>query len=417
MLFFDLSVQNDGPELQIHLPNNGFRMIRFNESSDVRHILNSILMSIAPDQKINPLCYALRLRHTLTQEIIWLSPDTTMMQVMAHISNPMCANSECPNLDKSQVMERFGQLKSNSSSVHSSSVWRAELRVRYVPKDLRELYETDPRTCHYYFDQVKQDYIQSNSAQVDQDTAIQLCCLSIRHYYKEVKEPSDKKNHVDYIEKERGFSNFIPKSVIDSIKQKNLKKLIQTGYKKVYNFSEPEYMLKFFDLLRPHFQFEQERFLVTLSTGWNIEIDLIIGPHFGISYLKNANAEPTKVADFQDVVRIATSILPGQAACTSAPSTLLSASTTNGTSDQPDVTKKTAQSPLPHKKLLKSSKFSLGSNSSNSSSVSSTLNNSAQSSCSCADLKTQLKIKVSNNDDDLSIACNGIKVRSYFIMP
>lgn len=91
---------------------------------------------------------------------------------------------------------------------------------------------------------MKQDYFQSNTATIEQDIAIQMCCLGIRHYYKDTKETSDKKHHVDYIEKEIGFSNFMPKSVIDTIKQKNLKKLIQAGYKKVYNYTEMEYMLK-----------------------------------------------------------------------------------------------------------------------------------------------------------------------------
>lgn len=91
---------------------------------------------------------------------------------------------------------------------------------------------------------VKHDFIQSNVTMVDQDVAIQICCLGIRHYYKETNQTSDKKHHIDYIEKEIGFSNFIPKTVIDAIKQKNLKKLIQTGYKKVCNLTEMEYMLK-----------------------------------------------------------------------------------------------------------------------------------------------------------------------------
>lgn len=92
--------------------------------------------------------------------------------------------------------------------------------------------------------QVKQDYIQMNQPSIDQDIAVQLCCLGIRHYYKDTNQSSDKKHHIDYIEKEIGFSNFIPKSVIETIKQKNLKKLIQAGYKKVYAYTDVEYMLK-----------------------------------------------------------------------------------------------------------------------------------------------------------------------------
>lgn len=99
-------------------------------------------------------------------------------------------------------------------------------------------------TFLFFYNKVKQDYIQSNLTYIDQDTVIQLGCLGIRHYYKDTNQSCDKKHHIDYIEKEIGFSNFIPKSVIDTIKQKNLKKLIQAGYKKIFNYSEMEYMIK-----------------------------------------------------------------------------------------------------------------------------------------------------------------------------
>lgn len=237
------AAQSDIQTLHVHLPNHGFRMIRFDEASDVRQIINLIVGSMSPGQKTNPQSYALRLRHMLTKEILWMPPDTSMTQVMAHISNPICSNAECPNADKASS-QKLRQQHQKTIVGLSNSVWKAELRVRYIPKNLKELYEKDRTTCHFYFDQVKQDYIQTNVASIEQDIAVQLCCLGIRHYYKDTNQSSDKKHHIDYIEKEIGFSNFIPKSVIDTIKQKNLKKLIQTGYKKVYNYTEMEYMLK-----------------------------------------------------------------------------------------------------------------------------------------------------------------------------
>lgn len=85
-----------------------------------------------------------------------------MNQVMAHISNPSCSNAECPNLDK-LVQSKKSHQKTNSGSSssgaggHANSVWKAELRVRYVPKYLKDLYEKDRTTCHFYFDQVRKN--------------------------------------------------------------------------------------------------------------------------------------------------------------------------------------------------------------------------------------------------------------------
>ncbi|EAT43915.1 AAEL004666-PA, partial [Aedes aegypti] len=344
--------------LHVYLPNHGFRMIRFDEASDVRQIINLIVNSMSPGHKTNPQSYALRLRHVLTKEVLWMPPDTSMSQVMAHIFNPTCSNADCPNVDKSTIAKKIQQ-KTSGVVGHANTVWKAELRVRYIPKSLKELFEKDRTTCHFYFDQVKQDYIQSNIPNIDQDIAIQLCCLGIRHYYKDTNHSSnDRKQHLEYIEKEMGFSNFIPKSVIDTIKQKNLKKLIQAGYKKVYSYSEMEYMLKFFDLLRTQYTFDQEQFNVQLSSVWNIRVDLIIGPHVGISYSVNPQAPPTKVTDFESIERITTSVV--SSSCGSG----------SGSSEKKD------------KKGI---------------------------SCSCSEIKTQLRIKVNVNSEDLAITCDGIK--------
>uniref|UniRef100_A0A182PJM9 Focal adhesion kinase 1 n=1 Tax=Anopheles epiroticus TaxID=199890 RepID=A0A182PJM9_9DIPT len=383
----------DTQTLPVYLPNHGFRMIRFDEASDVRQIINLIVGWMSPGQKPNPQSYALRLRHMLTKEALWMPPDTSMSQVMAHIYNPSCSNADCPNVDKSTIAKRMQQ-KTSGAVGHSNSVWKAELRVRYIPKSLKELYELDRTTCHFYFDQVKQDYIQSNVPNIDPEIAVQLCCLGIRHYYKDTKHTSnDRKQHLDYIEKEMGFGNFIPKSVIDTIKQKNLKKQIQAGYKKVYSYSEMEYMLKFFDLLRTQYTFDQEQFNVQLSSSWNIRVDLIIGPHVGISYSVNPQAPPTKVTEFESIERITTSILP----------TSLTKSDHQGVSGKgPDLTS------------------SCGSNSSSGGDGgekgkkegkkgSSSASNSGSSACACAEIKTQLRIRVSGNSEDLAITCDGIK--------
>uniref|UniRef100_A0A182WDM7 Focal adhesion kinase 1 n=1 Tax=Anopheles minimus TaxID=112268 RepID=A0A182WDM7_9DIPT len=388
----------DTQTLHVYLPNHGFRMIRFDEASDVRQIINIIVGWLSPGQKPNPQSYALRLRHMLTKEVLWMPPDTSMSQVMAHIFNPSCSNADCPNVDKSTIAKRMQQ-KTSGAVGHANSVWKAELRVRYIPKSLKELYERDRTTCHFYFDQVKQDYIQSNVPNIDPEIAVQLCCLGIRHYYKDTNHTSnDRKQHLDYIEKEMGFGNFIPKSVIDTIKQKNLKKQIQAGYKKVYSYSEMEYMLKFFDLLRTQYTFDQEQFNVQLSSSWNIRVDLIIGPHVGISYSVNPQAPPTKVTEFESIERITTSILP--TSLTKSDHQGVSSGSGKGSKgkDQPDLTS------------------SCGSNSSTGDSdkgkkdgKKGSSTSSTGSQCACGDIKTQLRIRVSGNSEDLAITCDGIK--------
>lgn len=67
------------------------------------------------------------------------------------------------------------------------------------------------------------------------------------HYFRNVNStaiPEKKQQHIDYIEKEVGFNYFLPKSVISSAKPKNLKKVIHSTYKKLYQLTDIEYITK-----------------------------------------------------------------------------------------------------------------------------------------------------------------------------
>lgn len=79
---------------------------------------------------------------------------------------------------------------------------------------------------------------------IDLESAALLCGLSMLHYFRNVTTPNmpDRKQHVDYVEKEMGFSYFLPKSVIASAKPKNLKKIIHATYKKLHHLSDIEYL-------------------------------------------------------------------------------------------------------------------------------------------------------------------------------
>lgn len=61
--------------LYIHLPNHGFRVIRIDEAaSDVRQIISNLVGSMTSPVGVKPCTnyYALRLRHIVSKEILWL---------------------------------------------------------------------------------------------------------------------------------------------------------------------------------------------------------------------------------------------------------------------------------------------------------------------------------------------------------
>ncbi|XP_036333780.1 focal adhesion kinase 1 isoform X1 [Rhagoletis pomonella] len=350
------SLQNEEQMvLHLHMPNKGMRPININEANDtVQHVIERAVRSLIPGHMPNAHFYALRLNNVVTKEILWMTRSTGMNQVMRYIWYPICPNLECSNYENTRVKS------SNRNSVNS--VWRAELRIRYIPNSLAEFYEEDKTSCLYYFDQAKQDYVLSDPS-IDVDTAILLCCLSIRHYFKNtiIKAP-DKKHHIDYVEKEIGLNSFLPKSVISSVKPKNLKKLIQAGYKKVYNFTDIEYISKFFELLQSCKINSYEKFSVTLSSAWNISGILYIGPQIGISYQTHPQADLTGVATFKDIIKIVTLAIPR------------------------DNVSKESKKPFPN----------------------ATNAEDKYDPCKCWEVKTQLRITTRSNDEDLVITCDGI---------
>ncbi|KAL7045057.1 hypothetical protein ACKWTF_002144 [Chironomus riparius] len=364
--------------LYIHLPNHGFRMVRVDESnSDVRQIINNLVGSMTCVVGVKPYTqyYALRLRHIVSKEILWLPLTTPTRQVIDYISNESCSNINCPNFARSSPSvsdKNQHEAKENVPLGNSNCVWKIELRVRYIPKSLNEFLERDKISINYFFNQVKDDFVQSNISNIEQDLSVQLCCLAIRHYYKDARSSNDRKHHLDYIEKEMGFSNFLPKAVIDNIKLKNLKKLVQNQYKKIYQLSDTDYILKYFELLATVFDYDHEKFVVTLGQ-WNIGIDLIIGYNLGISYLTHSQAKPTKVTDFENIISLKTSILPNLQQSS------ISSSTNSG-------------------KGLHTSK-------SNDSNISQASNSTI---CGCNSIKSQLRIQVDGNSEDLAITCNGV---------
>lgn len=196
-----------------------------------------------------------------------------------------------------QVQEKY------SKKCTALNDWRYELRIRYIPSNMLELFEKDNVTFHFFYDQVRIDYLQTTRTNIDPEIAIQLCCLEIRNYFKDMPHMAlDKKSNLEYLEREMGWNKFLPKCIIDQIKPKTLRKLIQQNFKKVSaHLTEKDCLLKFFELLKPQFNFDEERFSVDLGNSWSIPVELVIGPHLAISYFTLRDTNPSRLADFEKV--------------------------------------------------------------------------------------------------------------------
>nr|XP_021484713.1 focal adhesion kinase 1 isoform X10 [Meriones unguiculatus] len=188
---------------------------------------------------------------------------------------------------------------------HPPEEWKYELRIRYLPKGFLNQFTEDKPTLNFFYQQVKSDYMLEIADQVDQEIALKLGCLEIRRSYWEMRGNAlEKKSNYEVLEKDVGLKRFFPKSLLDSVKAKTLRKLIQQTFRQFANLNREESILKFFEILSPVYRFDKECFKCALGSSWIISVELAIGPEEGISYLTDKGCNPTHLADFNQVQTI-----------------------------------------------------------------------------------------------------------------
>ncbi|XP_030639160.1 focal adhesion kinase 1 isoform X1 [Chanos chanos] len=247
--------------------------IRHGDATDVR----GIIQKIVDIHKVRCVsCFGLRLSHLKTGVVHWLHPD----------------------MGVSHVRERY-------EHGHPQDEWRYELRIRYLPKGYLNQFTEDQPTLNYFYHQVKSDYMMEIADQVDQDVALKLGCLEIRRFFREMRGNAlDKKSNYELLEKDVGLRRFFPKTLLDSVKAKTLRKLIQQTFKQFANLNDEQCILKFFEILSPIYRFDKECFKCALGSSWVISVELAIGPEEGISYLTDKGSTPTHLANFTQVQSI-----------------------------------------------------------------------------------------------------------------
>ncbi|XP_058866393.1 focal adhesion kinase 1 isoform X13 [Acipenser ruthenus] len=254
-------------------PCNWASNIRHGDATDVR----GIIQKIVDIHKVKCVsCYGLRLSHLQSEEVHWLHPD----------------------MGVSHVRETY-ELN------HPQDEWRYELRIRYLPKGFLNQFTEDKPTLNYFYQQVKNDYMLETADQVDQEVALKLGCLEIRRFFREMRGNAlDKKSNYELLEKDVGLRRFFPKSLLESVKAKTLRKLIQQTFRQFANLNDEQSILKLFEILSPVYRFDKECFKCALGSSWIISVELAIGPEEGICYLTDKGSTPTHLANFNQVQTI-----------------------------------------------------------------------------------------------------------------
>ncbi|KAK7906882.1 hypothetical protein WMY93_015494 [Mugilogobius chulae] len=253
-----------------------FKLVKCDSSWQIRAIIRSILISGRLGPNIEHTgCYGLLLKHLKSEEIHWLHPDLTV-----------------------------GEVEQRYESHHVEAEWRYDLRIRYIPVNFLEKFQDDRSTLVYFYQQVRSDYMQHHASKVSDGMALQLGCLEIRRFYKDMNAKGlEKKSNFELLEKEVGLDLFFPQQLINSMKSKQLRKMIQQTFLQYASLKEDDCMIKFFETLRDCVSYDEEVFPCELVQGWSLSVELVIGGR-GIRQRTQENAAPVFLADFKQIKRL-----------------------------------------------------------------------------------------------------------------
>ncbi|XP_065061772.1 focal adhesion kinase 1-like isoform X1 [Rhopilema esculentum] len=270
--------------LQVFIPNGETRTVKYGESSDLKTIIEILIKKLGASISIASKYYALRLEHESSKEHFWLNSNMLMSDV------------------RNRHEDRVGK-----------EGWRFTLRVRFFIKDLREFYKIDKTTYYFLYDQVRADYLTSVADSVDQETAFQFGVLEMKRFFNNMPQAAlDKKSNFEFIEKEFGLGRFLPPSITDNMKSKDIRKNIQKHFKQFSNLTEDQCVSEFFDRLVKIHRFDLEVYTCSLGSGWSITVHAVIGPNDGISYRAQEGTIITPMANFKQIRSIKISKMGSQ---------------------------------------------------------------------------------------------------------
>uniref|UniRef100_A0A7N6B384 non-specific protein-tyrosine kinase n=1 Tax=Anabas testudineus TaxID=64144 RepID=A0A7N6B384_ANATE len=251
-----------------------FKLVKCDSSWQVRAIIRSILVSgrLGPNVE-HAASYGLLLKHLKSEELHWLHPDLTV-----------------------------GEVEQRYESHHVEAEWRYDLRIRYIPVTFLDDFKDDRSTLLYFYQQVRSDYMQYHASKVSDGMALQLGCLELRRFYKDMNAKGlEKKSNIDLLEKEVGLDLFFPQQLINSMKQKQLRKMIQQTFQQYASLKEDDCMIKFFETLKDFVSYDEEVFPCELVQGWSLSVELVVGGR-GIRQRTQKNA--VFLADFKQIKKV-----------------------------------------------------------------------------------------------------------------
>ncbi|CAB4000189.1 focal adhesion kinase 1-like isoform X5 [Paramuricea clavata] len=227
------------PTVKVFLPNGEFRSVKCGDTTDIKDIIHLVIESLGVNVVTAHIFYGMRIEHPQSLRAFWLRRWFTVQEVRAKYEH-MLPLDEC----------------------------RYTLRIKFFPEDLTSFYLKDKASFFFLYDQIKNDYLNHVAEKVDQDIAFRLGALEMRRHFKDMPPNAlGKKSNFEILEKEVGFTKFLPKSIIETMKSKALRKILNSYFKQYSELNEEQCCHKFLELLPTIHRYDLETFKCSLGVS------------------------------------------------------------------------------------------------------------------------------------------------------
>lgn len=195
---------------------------------------------------------------------------------------------------------------------------RCLFRICFVPKDISTLFSRDPLSFDYFYAQCCNDVIQERlTPEIPYEIALRLCALHIYELALSYGLVNSRgKVKLKAFDKEFGLENFVPYSLLDSIKRKDLHKYINSASKYNRQNLTPPPGQKFASAAQAKLQFIS---IISELSGYGAKVFtynlrdcltesgllVLISPRYGIGHInRNRPGAPVTLAKIEDVLSV-----------------------------------------------------------------------------------------------------------------
>ncbi|GAB1600222.1 uncharacterized protein LOC106876727 isoform X2 [Argonauta hians] len=194
--------------------------------------------------------------------------------------------------------------------------FRCLFRICFVPIDAYRLLKEDPPAFEYYFTQCCNDVVQERFAgDLKYESMFRLAALHIQQHI--TSRGTQSKFSLKSFEKEFGLNRFVPRTILENMKMKDVRRTLTHYLRQNQSLSVPgqknltsiQARLHYIKILSDLMTFGGRIFLATIMDGGHkCEHMIVVGPRTGISRITNVKTYHLQlIAEFDQIEELSTS--------------------------------------------------------------------------------------------------------------